>query len=162
MSGEVDALEALRSFQGLSAGAQGIWLFGSLITGGWLLKALAEWRAWRKLSLEERQANREGFTAQVAVLRDLLAEALARLGKLQDRYDKLQLDHDEYRALCRAETDQLRQQIVQLENDLSALHRRRSATSVALVHDLTPEKAPEAAASAARTAGHLARRAKEG
>lgn len=143
------------ALQDMTPGAWGIWIFGTIISAGWLLKALGEWRAWRKLSLEEKQANREGFTAQVQLLAGQVKEQLGRLSALQKRYDKLQGDHDAYRESCRLETDQLRDQIVALEREIDGLKRQRATASVAAVHDLDPARAPLAAESAERVPLYL-------
>lgn len=147
--------DLIQAIIGMSAGAKGIWLFGFILVSAQLLKWLAEYRAFRRLSIEEKQARREGFTAQVEFLTRQLALANERLEALDGDLAAEREAHDTYRRLCRAETDQLRGQITRLEDDLAALHRRRSAASVAAAHDLDPERAPHAAAAADRVAAHI-------
>lgn len=98
-------------------GAYGIWIFGA----GWFImqaiKVAAEWRATRKLSLEERQANREGFAAQVASLK-------GEVESLRTENRALRKEYDDHRRICKEETDQLRNDVVHLENRLSGLLRK--------------------------------------
>lgn len=142
----------IHAFTSMPAGAQGIWLFGTVIVSGQLLKWFNGWLALRKLSVEERQANREGFTAQVELLSRQLNDAAARLSALQARYDGLQREHDDYRVACRGETDQLRAQIVHAENEIVGLRRQLTAAAVAAAHGLAAAAAgaPLAAASIER------------
>ncbi|MDB5584326.1 MAG: hypothetical protein JWR80_9502 [Bradyrhizobium sp.] len=97
--------------------------------GVWTLVLMAavyfsrEWRATRKLSTEDRQARREGFTWQV--------ENLQRENRgLQTDLTVLRREYDEYRRLCHEETDQLRNQVIQLERDISGMKRERATDKV--------------------------------
>lgn len=140
----------------MSAGAKGIWLFGLILVSGQVLKWAAEYRAWRKLSFEEKQANREGFTAQVEFLSRQLREANARLETVLAELAAERSAHDEYRRLCHAETEALRIRIARLEDDLAAVDRKKRAEGTALAREvIDPKDAPHAAASIDRTAAHL-------
>lgn len=100
-------------------GAAGVWT-GVIMFAGWLMR---EWRETRKLSAEDRQARREGYAKQVELLttenRGLMADQRA----LREEYDR-------YRTLCHAETDQLRDQVVALENRISGLLRKVADVAV--------------------------------
>lgn len=97
--------------------------------GIWTLVIMAatysarEWRATRKLSAEDRQARREGFTWQVENLQRENRQLNADLASLRREYD-------DYRALCHAETDQLRKQVMTLEGDIAGLKRQRATDQV--------------------------------
>lgn len=80
---------------------------------------IREWRETRKLSAEDRLALRDGYAAQVQNLqienRDLRKELQGVMKA-----------HDDYRALCHAETDQLRRMVMQLEAEIEGLKRNRA------------------------------------
>jgi len=149
VAGGVD-VNAISALTGLTPGAAGIWLFGTIFLLGWSLKAVAEWRQWRQLSLEEKQANREGFTAQVALLSKQLRDANERVRLVAADLQTERDAHDEYRRLCHAETEQLRGHIIRLENDIAALHRRETTAQLPRLDDLDPARAPLAAATVER------------
>lgn len=99
--------------------AYGIWTL--------VLMALAyfarEYRETRKLSADDRQARREGFTWQV--------ENLQRENRqLNLDLTSLRREYDDYRALCHAETDQLRKQVVGLETEVAGMKRQRATDAV--------------------------------
>lgn len=94
-------------------GAYGIWT-GVLMFAGWWLK---EWRETRKLSLDDRNARREGYAKQVAELTAENRSLRADLVAAEDR-------HDRYRHACQAETDQLRNDIRGLEDTITGFKRR--------------------------------------
>lgn len=104
------AAEILRDF---TPGAYGIWT-GVLLFAGWLLR---EYRETRKLSSADRQARREGFSAQVDQLADENRDLRGDLRALREEYDR-------YRSMCQTETDGLRGQIIKLEFDMAGLRRR--------------------------------------
>jgi hypothetical protein len=153
--------EIIKALAGMSAGAKGIWLFGSILVSGQLLKWVAEWRAWRQLPPENKQANREGFTAQVSLLTKQVvsgdAEARRLRAEIATLYEKLRKrdeDREDDRRLCREETEGLRRQILGLENELAGLQRRLSAEAIAVVR-AKGEPSADVTAAAERAAGHL-------
>lgn len=102
-------------------GAAGIW------TGVALMVAymMREWRETRKLSADDRLARREGYAAQV--------ESLSRENRsLRQEIHDVREDYENYRRLCHAETDQLRRDIVDLENLVAGLQRQLSMASVSV------------------------------
>lgn len=105
-----DLLPFLKDF---TPGAYGIWSI-ALMVAAWLAK---EWRETRKLSLDDRQAKREGFTKQVESLQ-------AENRKLRGDIAAQEQRHDDYRHSCQQETDQLRSEIRDLEDMVTGLKRR--------------------------------------
>lgn len=97
---------------GMTPGGVGIWTGVLAFLTYWGKQYVEE----RKLSSADRQARREGFEAQVTLLmgenRALRAEITA------DRKA-----HADYRMLCHQETDQLRQQIILLEDKVAGYKR---------------------------------------
>lgn len=114
-----------RTMAAFTPGAVGIWL-GVLGGAGVLFK---RWTENRKLSIEERQAKREGFSAQVEFLtkenRQLREDYDAHRASSESRYDQ-------YRRQCELETDQLRGQLRQLQDDMVGLQRTINAQADAL------------------------------
>lgn len=97
----------------ITFGGVGVWTAVLMMFGWWL----HDRREQRKLSLADRQANREGFQKQVQMLMDenrLLADDL----------HKLRDEHDGYRKICQRETDQLRNMVVANENEVQGLKRK--------------------------------------
>lgn len=105
--------ELLALFRDFTPGAYGVWS-GVLMFAAWWLR---EYRETRKLSADDRLARREGYAKQVELLtaenRNLMADQRA----LREEYDR-------YRTMCHAETDQLRNQVVSLENRIAGLMRK--------------------------------------
>ena len=99
----------LRDF---TPGAYGIWT-GVLMFAAWWLR---EWRETRKLSLDDRNARREGYAKQV----ELLMRENRALG---EDIKSLRGQYDDYRVRCEGETDQLRTHIVALENRVTGFRR---------------------------------------
>lgn len=97
--------------------------------GVWMLVLMAaahfarEWRLTRKLTSEERQARREGWTAQVEMLQRECRERAEDTRRLRGEYD-------EYRKLCQVETDQLRDMLQRQEDEISGLKRKHSELSL--------------------------------
>lgn len=106
-------LQAIIKNPGWTPGGVGIW-FVAMLIGGWMLK---EWREYRKLSIEDRNARRDGYARQVEIL---LGENRA----LMEDQRKLREEYDHHRKICQAETDQLREMIVNLEGEVQGLKRR--------------------------------------
>lgn len=106
-------MDFAKIFAEFTPGAYGIWGIFVLVAG-FIGK---EWRETRKLSLEDRMARRDGYAKQVENLqkenRDLRADMTAA-----------ETRHDEYRRLCHAETDALRQNIIRLEGEVAGFKRR--------------------------------------
>lgn len=139
--GEIPSL-----LNGFTPGALGIW---TLVVMGVAFFA-REWRETRKLSADDRQARREGYAEQVKSLRS--ENRALRKELAVDREE-----HTEYRRLCQAETDQLRRQVVALEDEVTGLKRELSAHSVAEIRT-RPEASEEVLEAARRTAAHLRKR----
>ena len=106
-------MDLAKFFAEFTPGAYGIWGIFVLVAG-FIGK---EWRETRKLSLEDRLARRDGYAKQVENLqkenRDLRTEMIASEAR-----------HEEYRRLCHAETDALRQNIIRLEGEVAGFKRR--------------------------------------
>lgn len=100
-------------FREWSPQAYGVWT-GVMLYGGWLFKG---WLETRKLSIQDRQANREGFARQVENLQ-------GENRSLQHDLSSLRREYDEYRKLCHHETDQLRGQVIQLESEMVGMRRK--------------------------------------
>lgn len=99
--------------------------------GIWTLVLIAiiyfarEWRETRKLSSADRLARREGYASQV--------ENLQRENRLlQLDLTNLRHEYDDYRRLCQQETDDLRDQIIELETKMAGLKRRVDTQAVTL------------------------------
>lgn len=111
--------DLLAIFKEFTPGAYGIWS-GVLMFAAWWLR---EWRETRKLSADDRLARREGYAKQVELLttenRNLMADQRA-----------LRQEYDQYRTMCHKETDQLRDQVVALENRISGLLRKVADVAV--------------------------------
>lgn len=106
-------VQAIIKNPGWTPGGVGIW-FVVMLIGGWMLK---EWREYRKLSIEDRNARREGYAQQVEALMKENREQREDMRKLREEYDH-------HRKICQAETDQLREMIVNLEGEVQGLKRR--------------------------------------
>lgn len=101
--------------KGWTPGATGIWL----IAGMFMIYLLREWRETRKLSAEDRQARREGYARQVETLMKENRDQRAELQQVQAAFD-------EYRRLCRLETDQLRDEIRGLQDEITGMKRQEA------------------------------------
>lgn len=112
-------LELAKFAASFTPGAAGIWVLVAM-AAGWLTR---EWRETRKLSDADKLARREGYAKQVEMLtaenRGLMADQRA-----------LREEYDQYRRLCHAETDQLRDQVVSLENKIAGLMRKLADVAV--------------------------------
>lgn len=98
---------------GFTPGSYGI--FGiALMIAAWMAK---EWRETRRLSLDDRNARREGYAKQVENLQDENRDLREDQRKLRDEYEN-------YRKLCHNETDSLRALIVELQGDIAGYKRR--------------------------------------
>lgn len=143
----VDMLHDIFSGQ-WTPGAYGIWIFGVGWTLTQIFKVMNEWRATRKLSLEERQANREGFTAQVEALKSEV-EGL----RVENR--SLRKEYDDHRRICQEETDQLRSMVVHLQNRLSGLFRKLADVAVRVTRHDVDEKVVAAILELAKEATEI-------
>lgn len=97
----------------MTAGAVGVWalvfMFG--------IYFLREWRETRKLSLEDRLARRDGYAKQVSSL-------MIENRELRHELHNVQQAHSAYRKLCNEETDQLRRQLMDIEDELQGYKRQ--------------------------------------
>lgn len=100
--------------------AYGIWT-GVLMLAAWMLN---QYRLTRKLSIEDRQANREGFARQVEILQSENRALRTELRDMRVTLQERDREHDEYRKLCHAETDQLRNQITSLSDEITGANRK--------------------------------------
>lgn len=101
--------------------AYGIWTL--------VLMAIAyfarEWRETRKLSADDRQARREGFTWQVENLQTENRELRRELNDTNKEFT-------DYRRLCEDENGQLRKDLRHLEDKYTGLERRFDAQARSL------------------------------
>lgn len=102
-------------FRAFTPGAYGVWT-GVLMFAAW---GLREWRETRKLSSDDRLARRDGYARQVELL---MAENRALTRDVREVREQ----YDQYRQLCLAENDQLRQAMAALRDELAALKRERA------------------------------------
>jgi hypothetical protein len=110
---------------GFTPGAVGIWV-GVLGAAGMLFK---RWIENRKLTIDERQAKREGFSAQV----EFLTKENRQLREDYDEYRSTAEDrYDRYRRQCEQETEQLRDQLRAIQDDMIGLKRKFDAQADAL------------------------------
>ena len=105
--------DLLTIFRDFTPGAYGIWT-GVLMLAAYFLR---EYRETRKLSLDDRLARRDGYAKQVEALSEEARRLRNDLAALEKR-------HDDYRRQCHVETDQLRDQVVFLENRLAGVLRK--------------------------------------
>lgn len=112
-------LELAKFAAQFTPGAAGVWVLVAMGIG-WFTR---EYRETRKLSDADKLARREGYAKQVTLLtaenRALMADQSA-----------LRAEYDQYRKLCHAETDQLRDQVVSLENKIAGLMRKLADVAV--------------------------------
>ena len=87
---------------------------------GWFTR---EYRETRKLSDADKLARREGYAKQVELL------TVENRGLMDDQR-KLREEYDQYRRICHAETDQLRDQVVSLENKIAGIMRKLADVAV--------------------------------
>lgn len=111
--------EVAKIFAEFTPGATGVWT-GVLMFAAWWLR---EWRETRKLSADDRLARREGYAKQVEYL-------TSENRNLMDDQRKLREEYDRYRSMCHEETDQLREQVVRLENRVAGLMRKLADIAV--------------------------------
>lgn len=112
-------VEIAKMFADFTPGAAGIWTLVAMM-GLYLIR---EWRETRKLSADDRLARREGYAKQVENLQGENRKLRSDLADVETR-------HADYRRLCHAETDQLRDQVVNLENRMSGLLRKLADIAV--------------------------------
>lgn len=104
---------------GMTPGGYGIWAGVLMFVAYWV----KEWRETRKLTAADRQARREGFEAQVTLL---MNENRA----LRSEMNADRKIHADYRHLCHQETDQLRQQIIRLEDEVAGYKRQADTAAI--------------------------------
>lgn len=117
-------------FQDMTPGGVGIWTGVIAFLTYWGKQTLEE----RKLSSSDRQARREGFEKQVQILQDENRDL--RIEMAADRKA-----HADYRNLCHQETDQLRQQVIRLEDELNGYKRQVDTRTIYALR--SPEPDPE-------------------
>lgn len=100
-------------------GAAGVWT-GVLMFAVYMIR---EWRETRKMSAEDRLARREGYAKQVESLQGENRQLRSDMAGMEER-------HENYRRLCHQETDQLRDQVVMLENRLAGLLRKMADVAI--------------------------------
>lgn len=124
----------IKTLQAMTPGAWGIWVLVLYFIQDNARQRLAD----RKLSLEDRQANREGFTKQLASVQGENRELRRELSEQREAFDDfraeahaahaaLQKEYDGHREICFAETQQLRKDVLELENAKAGLERRIAA-----------------------------------
>lgn len=105
--------------QDVTPGAVGIWLAVGMLA----IHFIREWRENRKLSADDRIARRNGYEVQV---RDLRNENRALIEDLRE----LRKEYDEHRKLCQQETDQLRNMVMALQDEVQGLKRNRATDAL--------------------------------
>lgn len=138
-------IDLVKLFEGFTPGAYGIWS-GVLMFAAWWLR---EWRETRKLSVDDRNARREGYAKQVSLLsaenRSLMADQRA-----------LREEYDHYRRTCHEETDQLRQQVVALEGEVAGLLRKLAEAGIQAIRGIAAPLSPLITEAAERSAEYYA------
>lgn len=129
---------------GFTPGAAGIWTL-VVMFAAFLVR---EWRETRKLSASDRLARREGYAAQVAGLQKENRE-------LRTEMQRDRTEHEEYRKLCHAETDQLRRQVIDLTNEVEGLKRQQAMDAIAQARARDGGLSAETAAALPRTERHF-------
>ena len=107
--------------QDVTPGAVGVWIAVGMLA----VHFIREWRENRKLSADDRIARREGYETQV---RDLRTENRALIEDLR----ALRKEYDEHRKICQQETDQLRDMLVALQDELQGLKRKVATDAIEL------------------------------
>lgn len=102
-----------------AAGWTGVVMFATWMT--------REWRAERKLSLEDRQARREGYAKQVENLQGENRALRSDLMATEKR-------HTEYRQLCEQETDQLRHELREVRDEMTGIKRQIESHGTSAAH----------------------------
>lgn len=113
-----DVLNILKSL-GFTPGAYGIYGILAFVA----VHFMKEWSADRRLSVEDRQAKREGFTRQLDIYRQENRQLL-------DDQSKLRKEYDDYRRLCQMETDHLREMLIAVQGELAGYKRRVDTLSM--------------------------------
>jgi hypothetical protein len=117
----------------MTPGGAGIWT-GVFMFAAYLIR---EWRESRKMTTEDRQAKREGFSKQVELLQ-------AENRKLREDLVRNENLHDDYRHACQMETDGLRQQVRGLEDEVTGFKRRLDSQATTLGRAVLGMNAPTA------------------
>ena len=115
-------LAKLVSDGGWTPGGVGIWVL-VMLAATYLFR---EWREYRKLSIEDRNARREGYAKQIEDLMRENREQREDMRKLREEYDV-------HRRICQQETDQLREMIVKLEDEVQGLKRRVATDAIEIL-----------------------------
>ena len=127
-------LTALLKFVGeITPGGAGVWTLVVMV-GAYIAR---EWRETRKLSLDDRVARRDGYARQVEMLLSENRSMLLDMRTLRDEYDthrqECQAENAAIRKQWQNECDQLRSEIVRLENRLSGVFRKVADIAVRTV-----------------------------
>lgn len=109
-------IDALRQ---VTPGGWGIWLI-VIMLASYLAR---EWKDNRKLTADERQAKREGFTRQTEILMRENRELLTDLRQLRQEYDA-------HRKICYQETAQLREMLEEQMTEVQGLKRKVSGQAL--------------------------------
>lgn len=118
--------EAIQKAMGaFSPGSFPMWAMFLYFVGQHAYKLIKAHQDERKLSLEDKQANREGFTKQVESLQE-------EVSSLRTENRELRKEYDAHRRLCTIETEQLRDEIVRLEGVLAGMFRKVAAVALKL------------------------------
>lgn len=133
--------------EAFTPGAVGIWS-GVAMFGAWWLK---EWRETRKLSLDDRNARREGYAKQVSLLTAENRALMADQRALREEYDL-------YRHACHEENNQLRQQVMALEGEVAGLLRKLAEAGIQAIRGIAMPLSPIIAEAAERSAEYYATR----
>lgn len=122
--------ELAKFFASWTPGSYGVWT-GVIMLAGWMAR---EWRETKKLSLEDREARRLGYSQQVAALQTENREQREEISRIRkdadEREARQRKEYDDYRHLCQAETDALRNTIMRLEGELTGVKRMVAAQGI--------------------------------
>lgn len=142
MSAIVELLPFLKQ---LTPGGVGIWLGVLLFLAWWRREA----RETRHMSEEEKQARREGFSAQVTLL---TTENRA----LRSDLSALEKKHSDYRSWCEEQHDKDRARATDLQDQITGLNRKLAAMEVGIIDKMPAERVtPLIEDMTSRVADHL-------
>lgn len=114
----------------LTPGGWGVWIAVVYYITTNSAKMFNGWVSMRKLSLEEKQANREGFTKQVDALNKQVSSMQGEVDGLRTENRNLRAEYDQHRRVCQVETEQLRNEIIRLEGVLAGMFRKVAAVAL--------------------------------
>jgi hypothetical protein len=141
---------------------------GAGTISGWVLVLIGatflfrEWNATRKLSTEDREARRAGYSKQVADLNAQLTLAAGQITAISAENRSLRNDlaalenrHTEYRRLCETQHDEQVEQTRRQADEIIGLKRAIAAGQIAALDAIPPEFVPAATLAAAQATARI-------